>query len=463
MQQYTKDLGTAPLMKLLLRLSVPGMLSMITLSLYNTVDTFWVAKLGYQAMTSLTIVMPYQWVFHAIGGGTGIGVTALVSRLFGQNRIEETNRVAGQVFSLSIFWGFLFLLITFLFSDAILPALGATPDILELSKEYMLFTSFGATQIIFVVIIGNLIRGSGDAVKPMILMIGAAVLNMILDPFMILGIGPFPEMGIRGAALATTISQTAGAVFGLYYFFSRKTSFHIKPAYLVPDFKLLKEIYRIGAPAALLQVTEVVSFTLFNRLLSGYGSQTIAAVGLPMRISDLVFVPLMGASNGLLPIIGYNFGAKNYRRLWDAVKKATIVVVILLAIITAGVELFAPEILGIFTQDEQVLDTAVPALRIMLAGTLFIGPTLLFVTVFQGLSQGTKALITSLLRQFIVFIPLLYLFSFLFGLDGILWTLPGSDTLSFILTGAFIWWEYRKQSKMYKFTEQSGESVESGT
>lgn len=405
--------------------------------------------MGHEAIAALTIVLPYQMIFHAIGMGTRIGITALVSCRFGEGDIEATNRAAGQVFFISIFWGVLSMLAAIFFSDTILPALGATPDIMDPATSYMINISFGASQIIFVVVAGSLIRGSGDAFKPMIMMIAASVINIVLDPFMILGVGPFPELGVRGAALATAISQSIGAAIGLYYLFARKTSFNITVRSLLSDFSIIKDIYRVGAPAAILEITQSVSFILFNKVLSGFGSLAIAGVVLPFRVSDLTFVPIMGASNALLPIVGFSFGARNFKRLWEAVKIASKGIMILLAVATVLVEIFAPQILGIFTKDQRILELAIPAMRIMLCPIIFIGPTLMFITVFQGLSRGTMALVLSLLRQFILFIPAIYLMSHFFGLYGLLWALPLSDFLSFGLTFTFTYREYRKHRKHY--------------
>ncbi len=445
MQDYTERLGYAPLGRLLLSLSVPSMAATITMSLYNIVDTFWVARLGHEAIAALTIVFPYQILFFAVGGGTGIGISALVSRRFGENNIEATNHVAGQIFPLSIFWGFLFMIAAVFFSQSILTAFGATPDILEFSTQYLVVTSYGAPQIIFALIIGNLIRGSGDAVKPMIIMISASVLNIILDPPMILGIGPFPEMGIRGAALATVIAQSCGALIGLYYFVANKTAYRIRFHHLVPDMSILRDIYRVGAPTSIMEVTESLSFILFNKVVSTYGSIAIAAVGLVLRISDLAFMPVIGLSHGLLPIIGFNFGAKNFKRLWKSVLLASVGIALLLAVITIFIEIFTPQLIGIFSKNPELLDVTIPSMRIMLATMLLIGPNIMFVTAFQGLSQGTIALVLSLVRQFILFVPLLFLFSYLFGLNGVWVSLPASDILAFIVTFAFIYREYRRQ------------------
>jgi len=447
LQEYTERLGYAPLGNLLLRLSLPSIAATVTLSLYNIVDTFWVAKLGHGAIAALTIVFPYQILFVAMGIGSGIGVAALVSRRFGEKNPEDTNRVAGQIFFLAAFWGFLFMTAAALFTEGILTTFGATPDIIGYGIQYLGIVAFGAPQIIFAMLASSLIRGSGDAVKPMIIMITASVVNIILDPLMILGLGPFPEMGVSGAALATVIAQSFGAAIALYFLLARRTAYRIKIASLKPDISILKDIYRVGAPSTILQVTESLSFILFNTVVSSFGSVSIAAVGLVVRIADLAFMPVFGLSDGLLPIVGFNFGAGYLKRLWKAVKLASVSIMTLLGIGTLFIEFFAPQIVGIFSSDAELLAVTVPAIRIMLAAMLLMGPSVMFITTFQGLSNGTMALVLSLVRQFIFFIPLLYLLRYLLGLNGVWLSLPASDVLSFSVAFLVIYRQYRKHRR----------------
>ena len=447
MQEYTERLGYAPLGNLLLRLSLPSIAATVTLSLYNIVDTFWVAKLGHGAIAALTIVFPYQILFVAMGIGSGIGVAALVSRRFGEKNPEDTNRVAGQIFFLAAFWGFLFMTAAALFTEGILTTFGATPDIIGYGIQYLGIVAFGAPQIIFAMLASSLIRGSGDAVKPMIIMITASVVNIILDPLMILGLGPFPEMGVSGAALATVIAQSFGAAIALYFLLARRTAYRIKIASLKPNISILKDIYRVGAPSTILQVTESLSFILFNTVVSSFGSVSIAAVGLVVRIADLAFMPVFGLSDGLLPIVGFNFGAGYLKRLWKAVKLASVSIMTLLGIGTLFIEFFAPQIVGIFSSDAELLAVTVPAIRIMLAAMLLMGPSVMFITTFQGLSNGTMALVLSLVRQFIFFIPLLYLLRYLLGLNGVWLSLPASDVLSFSVAFLVIYRQYRKHRR----------------
>ena len=445
MEKHTERLGTSPLGPLLIRLSLPGIAATIAGSLYNIVDTFWVARLGHEAIAALTIVFPYQILAMAVGMGTGTGIGALVSRYFGEYKIKDTNLAAGQIFFLSVFWGLLFLIPALLFPEVILGLLGATDNIMDFSRIYLVVTSFGAPVNVFVLLVGSLIRGSGDTVKPTIIMIAASVLNIILDPFMILGLGPFPEMGVKGAALATVISQGAGMLIGLYYILGNKTGFRIERESLIPRWSILKRIYHVGTPASIQQVTESVAFILFNKLVSTYGSAPIAAIGLAMRLSDLAFMPIMGVSNALLPVVGFNLGAGKQDRLWKAVRLSSIGTAALLFFFTLIIEIWTPGIVSIFMKEPEIVKVTIPGMRIMLSALVFIGPSILFITAFQGLSMGGMALWLSLVRQFILFVPVLYILEYIFGLTGIWLSLPASDILSFGVVLVFLLREYRKR------------------
>jgi len=438
-----EQLGSAPLPSLLLRLSVPSVAATVATSLYNVVDTLFVSWLGHQAIAALAVVFPYQIIVIAVGVGTGAGVSALVSRRFGEGDIEAANHAGGQVFFLSACWGVLFLFLAAGFAEPILAALGATPDITEQARLYLIITSCGAPALVFILVAGSLIRASGDAVRPMVMMIAASVLNMVLDPFLILGIGPFPALGIRGAALATVVAQCIGALIGLYYLLGLRTSFRIRSSHVRPDPRLIADICRVGMPASVQEVTESLAFICFNRVLSGYGSVALAAIGIAMRAADLAFMPIIGVSNALLPVVGYNFGAGNEKRLWSAVRLSCIGIMAAMAMLTVVYEVFAPQIVGLFSHDSEVVAAAVPALRIGMASIALIAPNVMFVATFQGLCMGKTALLLALTRQFLVFVPLVYLFEHLWGLTGAWVAMPASDTLGFIISFGFIYRQYR--------------------
>ena len=426
---------------------------MITMSLYNIIDTFWVARLGHEAIAALTIVLPYSILIIAIGVGTGIGVSSLTSRRFGEENIEATNHVAGQIFPITGFFGSIFLVAAVFFPHTILTICGATPDIMDYGTQYLTVIGFGVPFVFFAVVSGDLLRGSGDAIRPMIFMITASVINIILDPFLIFGIGPFPEMGVRGAALATVIAQLLGAGLSFGYIAARKSAYRIKLSHLRPSLPILRDIYRVGFPSMLTEISESLCFLLFNNVLSTFGSLAIAAAGIAIRVSDLAFMPIIGVAEGLLPIVGYNFGAHIWKRLWGTVRLGTLWLTLLMGLATIVMEIFAPQLIGIFSKEAEMMAVAVPAMRIILSTLVVVGPAILFITTFQGLGKGREVLLLSLARQFIFFVPVLFLLPRVMGINGAWLSIPISDSLGFIVSGLWLFREYKLQRRTGVWTD----------
>lgn len=443
--QTTERLGSAPLWRLIISLGLPGMVSMMTMALYNIINTLWVARLGHEAIAALTVTLPFHIMAIAIGAGSGVGANALTSRRFGEGNIESTNYVAGQAFPIAGFFGGIYLMAAVFFTDNILILFGATPNIMDYGRQYLVVISFGGPFLFFILIASNLLRGSGDALRPMIFTISGVVVNTILDPFLIFGIGPFPEMGVRGAALATVISQLLSAGLCFYYIVARRSAYQLKFRHLKPSLPILRDIYRVGIPAMLMEFGESITFVLLNNVLSAFGSLAIAAVGLSFRIIDFAAMPIFGASQALLPIVGFNYGARLWHRVWRAVKLSSLGLTLLMGVAMLVLEIFTPQLIGVFSDDPELIAIGVPAMRIIMS-TLFIwGLMILFATTFQGLSKGKEALALTLIRQFIFFIPLLYLFSRVWGLYGVWISIPVSDVISFIVAGLWLLREYRLQ------------------
>jgi len=453
LHETTERLGTDPLGKLLFRLSLPSVISMMTISMYNLVDIFWVAKLGHQSVAALTVIMPFFILCYAVGVGTGVGANALASRRFGERKVDEANRVVGQCFFLSLAIGIVFLLVMNLFPRTILTICGATPDIMELATQYLTVFGWGIPFLLMQMIGRNIFQASGDAIRPMVFVIFGQVCNLILDPFLIFGWWFFPEMGVAGAALATVLANILSAGLAVFYIAADRTTYHLKLRHLLPNLPAIVAIYRVGLPTMLMNSTESIVFALFNNVVAGYGSLALAAMGIAGRISDLAFMFIEGASHGLLPIIGYSLGAKLWKRLWSAVKLASVSLAIVMAVITIGMEVFTPQIIRLFNQDPALLEIAVPGLRIFIVSMVLIGPTIMFITTFQGLSRGKDAMVLSLMRQFIFFVPALYILPRFMGLTGVWLSLPLSDILGFTISGSWLYLEYTRQKKSGLWTE----------
>lgn len=447
LHKTTERLGTAPLGRLLLRLSLPSIASMLSISLYNLVDTFWVAKLGFRAVAALTVIMPL-WVFIlAVAIGTGVGINALTSRRFGEKNIFAAHQAAGQSYFLSLVLGSLFFIAGIIFTQQILIICGATPDIIQFGKEYLIVLAWGMPFIFAQMIFRNVFNAAGDAVLPMVYTIFGQILNVILDPLLIFGWGFFPELGVKGAALATVISNVLSTALALGFIFANKTPYRFKPVHLIPNGRALFEIYRIGLPAMLMEATEAIVFVLFNRVVAGFGSVALAAMGIAGRIADLAFMFIIGTSHGLLPIIGFSYGAKLWHRLWGAVKLTALWLMGLMVIATVLLEVFAAQTVALFNNDPELIRIAVPGMRIFISTLALIGPAVVFITVFQGLSKGKDAMVLSLARQFIFFLPALYILPRLMGLTGVWFSLVVSDILGVTVSGLWLYREYRRQKR----------------
>ena len=278
----------------------------------------------------------------------------------------------------------------------------------------------------------------------MIVSITASVTNIILDPFMIFGIGPFPEMGVRGAALATVLSQTLGAglVFS-YVIILRRSAYQIRLRHLKPSLSILVDIYRVGLPSMITEFAESATFILFNKILSGFGSLALAAGGLAIRIIDFAFMPVFGVSEGLLPVVGFSFGARFWHRLWGAVRLASLGLLLALGIAAVGMEIFSVQLIGIFTNAPELIAQGVPAIRITVSTLCLFGPSIMFITTFMGLGKGREVLFLSLARQLIFFVPALLILPRFLGVNGVWLAIPVSDFAGFLVTGLWLFREHK--------------------
>ena len=418
---------------------------MVSITLYNLVDSFWVAKISTQALAALTASIPFFIFASAVGYGTGTGLNVLAARKFGEKDTETANHAAGQIFFLASVIGVIFMIPCVLLTKPILTLCGATPDILQAGADYLFAVGFFMPFFMFQIIARNMFQASGDAVRPMIFTFFGQMLNAVLDPMFIFGWGFIPKMGITGAGVATVISSACGAGLALYFIYSKRSTYKLELHHLKPDFRIIRQIYRIGLPAMIMQMTESFVFLLFNRAVSGFGSVALAAMGIAARISDLAFIPVVGVANGILPVIGFSYGAKLWKRLWSTVKIGAFWLAGLMAVVTVVLEIFTPQIVGFFNKDPELVKVAVPGMRIFLSTMVIIAPTIVFIITFQGLNKAKDVLVLSLARQFIFFLPALFILPHFFGIIGVWLSWPVSDISGFITSGIWLGYEYRRQ------------------
>ena len=431
-QQRSTFMGEENIGRLLLRLSSPAMIGMLVQAAYNLVDTFFVGRgVGVLAIGGLSIAFPLQMIIMATAQMVGIGGSSIISRSLGNGNIEHANRTfANMITTITL----LSLLIAFgglTWLEPLLILLGATPAILPYASEYMRIIFLGTVVFAFSITCNNVVRAEGNARFAMITMLISAGVNTLLDPIFIFGL----KMGVQGAAWATIISQGCTAIWLGWYFYSGKSDLRIKLKAMLPEAAILKETFSIGISAFTRQSSASITAVILNHSLGAYGGDlAIAAFGIIRRILMFAIMPVFGIVQGLLPIVGYNYGGKQYCR----VKKAIMLAIgfsSLLCIISSAALMICPgSILSLFTSDGKVLMIGTRASRIIAIGLPVVGFQVMASGMYQAIGKALPAFLLSLMRQIIMLIPMVLILPLFMGLKGIWIAFPVSDLGAFAVT-----------------------------
>jgi putative MATE family efflux protein len=435
------DLGKEPILPLLLKMSWPSITAMLAMAFYNLVDTFWLTRFSPQAVAALTICFPIQMIFGAIGVGTGVGAGSFAARMFGAGRESKSRQTAGQVIILSLAFGFLIFFLTLIYPDSILRIFGATDDILPLSRQYLVTIVFGSPFLLFMMMSNNLLRAEGRPNASMFVILTMSVVGAILDPILIFGWGPFPEMGILGAAISAIISYAAAGFLSFYYLQSKSSRYDLKWQYLMPNGSIIYAIYQTGFPSLIMNLFFGLVLIVYNHILGSFGSLAIATLGLCFRINGLVVMVLFGIGHGIMPMVGFSDGARLYDRLMETVNVAVKLTAIFCTVTFFLFEIFAYRILILFTDNVQLIEMAVPALRIFVSMLLLIGPNLVWINMFIGLGKGFTSMVLLLVRDAFFLIPMLFILPSWFGLNGVWMAQPISNLLAFFM---ILFWTKRE-------------------
>jgi putative MATE family efflux protein len=438
MESNSQKLGTEPIIPLLMRLSIPSIIAMAIQALYNVVDSIYVGRISTDALSALSLAFPIQIILIGIGVGTGVGASSLISRRLGENDNHAAVNAAEHSIMLSVFYGIIVALFGFFFSDQILQLFTSETNLIQMGSEYIRIILIGSIAMFFPMISNNILRGEGNTFTPMIAMLIGSILNIILDPFLIYGLWIFPEMGVAGAAIATVAARIISGAFLIHILlFSKKNELQISLKDFAFNLQIIKDIYIVGFPAMVMQF--LASFMLggMNRILAGFGSTAIAAAGIYFRLQSFIFMPVFGLNQGYMPIMGYNFGHNNPKRMQKTFKSALLVAVIFT---TTGFVIFQtiPDLLiKMFNNDPKLLQIGTNALKKISIAFPVIGPAIIVSTTFQALGNGFPSLFFSFLRQIIVLLPVMYLLGQWFGLEYLWFAFPISEAASII--PASIW------------------------
>ncbi len=446
MEEQRQLILNGNLRALLFKFSVPAITGMLISALYNMVDTLFVGRgVGALAISSLTIVLPLQIIMMAFGIMIGIGSASVISRAFGAGDDIKASKALGNGVILTMLLSVIFLIPGYIFADKILYFFGVSSETFTMAYDYMSIILIGFVTYSLVIFANNLIRAEGKPRTAMYVMIIGAVLNIILDPIFIF----IFKLGVKGAAIATIVSQFSSLIFVLIFFISKKSGYTFELRYFKPELKISKEILAIGFPSFILQILGSVIFLIFNKSVTKYGTDMhLAVMGLGLRMLNFIEMPIIGIAQGYSTLVSFNFGAKKYLRIKSVLKEA-----ILWTIFIAGtgflvIMFFPGQILSFFTKDLDLIVLGITPLRIIIIFLPFMGFQILGGSLFQSIGKTVPALIITLSRQLLLLIPALLILPLFFGITGIWLSVPVSNFFSIILTFVFVYFQIKQFNKL---------------
>ena len=438
---------------LIFTMALPAMVSMIINALYNIVDSIFVAQYSQSALAAVSLVFPLQTLVVAIGVGTGVGVNSLIARRLGEKRQMHANSAAEHGIALSIIGGIVFLVLGFGLSGVFVNAFGAAEDV---SVQAVQYSHIAVGLSIFVMIsmmCEKVQQSTGNMIIPMMQGLTGAIINIILDPLMIFGIGPFPEMGVTGAALATVIGQIFGMLIGLWGVFKHQKVLKLNMRKFKWRLQTVKDIYRVGLPGIVMQSITSVMTAGMNGILIGFSQTAVNVLAVYFKLQTFVFMPVFGLNQGALPVMGYNYGARNKKRLFGAYRIAlgTAVAIMLLGFVLF--QLIPEPMLMMFVDrtdaaaTQEMLTVGVPALKTI--SLSFVGAAFGIInsTVFQATARGMNSLIVSVCRQLVIILPAAWVLGRFVGLSAIWYSFPIAEIASFLISYLLLWREYQTELK----------------
>lgn len=441
-QKTPTALGTENIGKLLMQYAVPAIIAMTASSLYNMVDSIFIGHgVGTMAISGLALTFPLMNLAAAFGSLVGVGAATLISVKLGQKDYDTAQRVLGNVFVLNILLGVAFTVIVMAFLDPILYFFGGSDETVGYARDYMYIILLGNTITHLYLGLNAVLRSSGHPQKAMYATIATVIINTILDPVFIYGFG----WGIRGAAIATIVAQIISLMWQLWIFSSKEELLHFHRGIFRLKRKIVFDSLAIGMSPFLMNMAACFIVILINQGLKKYGGDlAIGAFGIVNRLVFIIVMIVMGLNQGMQPIAGYNFGAKQYERVTKTLK---LTIIYATGVTTFGFiigMLFSDTVVGIFTSDAELIELSAKGLRIVVMFFPIIGFQMVTANFFQSIGMASKAIFLSLTRQMVVLLPSLLILPRFFGAAGVWYSMPISDLLASLIAGTMLVWQFRK-------------------
>lgn len=433
-------LGTEKISKLLFSFSMPAFIAMLASGIYNIVDTIFIGKgIGTLAVGGVGIVFPIQTLYNAFAQMISIGSASAISRSLGEKKDDCANQVTTNAYILTILISLLLMIISYFFINPILFFFGSNEELLVYAHDYLMISILSIPFNALALLSSAVFRAEGNIKVSMIVVLIGAVFNLALDPLFIFTLNG----GIKGAAFATVIAQALASLFALFYIFSHRSIVRFEKKYLIPSLAISRSIISVGFSAFARNGATSLFALITNSTLGTFGgTQSITAFGTVNRIISFFFLPIMGINQGLQPIISYNYGARHSDRIKQALKLALIYTTIIGAIGSLVGILFPTMAIRLFVKDKQLISEATFVLRIQLLFYWTIGLQMVASTFYQSIGRAIPALFLSILRQFIILIPLIFILPRYtsLGINGVWYSFPISDFSAFLIS-AFVLWQ----------------------
>ncbi|MEI3225682.1 MAG: MATE family efflux transporter [Lachnospiraceae bacterium] len=437
-QSYMKE---HPVMKLLLTMSLPMMISMLVNSLYNIVDSFFVAKISEDAMTALSLVFPMQNLVNAVMVGFGIGINAMISFYMGANDRKMVDKAASQGMLLGTLHGVVLTVVCILFITPFLRMFTSSEQVVELGSSYSVIAFSFSVILAWELVFEKTFQAVGRMAVSMVCMMSGCIANIILDPLLIFGIGPFPLLGIQGAALATGLGQTISAVFYLIIYLTRPMSVHFHRKDAILDTTLCKKMYSIGIPATLNMALPSLLISALNMILAGFSQTYVFVLGVYYKLQTFLYLPANGVIQGMRPLIGYNYGAGEKKRVHQIFLQATGLVAMIMIIGTILCFAIPDALIGLFTSNADSIASGSHALRIICIGFIISSLSVTACGALEGLGKGLPSLFISLCRYVVLMIPMAWILSRIFGASGVWHAFWITETITVVIS-MFIYRRY---------------------
>ena len=446
MEQVQKEnkMGVMSENRLLLSMSLPMMVSMLVQALYNVVDSVFVSRINENALTAVSLAFPVQNLMIAVAVGTAVGVNALLSRTLGEKQYEKAQKVADNAVFLAAACYIIFLIIGLVAVTPFYLSQTENAEILEYGKQYLTIVCVASPGVFMQTMFERLLQSTGKTFYTMITQGTGAIINIILDPLLIFGVGFFPEMGVAGAALATVIGQIVPAILAIYFNSRHNEYIRIVVRKIRPQAQIIKQIYAVGAPSIVVQAIGSVMTYGMNLILIAFTSTATAVFGVYYKLQSFIFMPVFGLNNGMVPIISYNYGAGKKERVIKIIKLSIGYAVAIMCVGFLLMQIVPDKLLLMFDASETMLAIGVPALRAISVSFLFAGFCIVCGSVFQALGNGVYSMLVSITRQLVVLLPVAYLLSKLGEIKYVWWAFPIAEIFSLMLSVFFMVCIYRK-------------------